>query len=81
MSVDLIAHVRLHLAYFTKRGLKEHGVIATITIWKTLTKLGVATVALFISAPHVCAADVAVLSTTTTAMGADPVCNVRLSGQ
>ena len=48
--------------------------------WKILTKLSIAAVALFISAPHVCAADVAVLSTTTTAKRDDPVCNVRLSG-
>jgi hypothetical protein len=42
-----------------------------------LTQLTIAAVALFISAPHVCAADVAVLSTTTTAKRDDPV---RLSG-
>jgi hypothetical protein len=54
--------------------------IATRKTWKILTKLSIAAVALFISAPQVCAADVAVLSTTTTAMGDDPICNVRLSG-
>jgi hypothetical protein len=56
---------------------EEDGVIATR---KILTNVGIAAVALFISAPHVCAADFSVLSSTTTATGDDPVCNVRLSG-
>jgi hypothetical protein len=40
----------------------------------------VSSLSLFNSAPHVCAADFSVLSSTTTATGDDPVCNVRLSG-
>jgi hypothetical protein len=51
-----------------------------LAIRATWKKLGVAAVALFISALHASAAGVAILGTTTTAMANDPVCNIRLSG-